>query len=106
MINCLKRGLAHCRNFWTRLHDEGMIKLGRYRVYFTRYYWMQPDGAVLSTKILFMTVYREVRPSDVDKKKRFPLGTDMKYAGRRYRYWKAGEDIGKGKTVGRYEVKQ
>jgi len=41
----------------------------------------------------FIWIFKEARPTDVDKKRQFPLGTEMLADGKRYHYYKAGEDI-------------
>jgi len=74
-----------------------MIRIAKYRVYFTRCHRLQTHGPTRVKKILFMTVYWEARPTDVDKEQQFPLGTPMEHEGRGYRYWRAKEDLRDGK---------
>ncbi len=73
-----------------------MIRIGRYRVYFTSRHWVQTHGPTRAKKILFMTVYWEARPTDVDKEQQFPIGTPMLNEGRQYRYWRPPTDIKEG----------
>ena len=65
------------------------MKIGKYRIYFTGYYWLQTYAPMKSRKFLFMTIYWEANPADVDKKQEFPLSTPMIKEGRTYRYFKA-----------------
>jgi len=74
-----------------------MIKIGKYRVYFTSRHWVQTYGPTRAKKILFMTVYWDARPTDVDKEQQFPLGTPMEHEGRVYRYCRAKEELKDGK---------
>lgn len=76
-----------------------MIKIGRYRFYFTRYHWLQTHGPTRVKKVLFMRIIWEARPTDIDKKKQFPLGTPMEHEGRVYRYWRAPCTVPKGSWV-------
>lgn len=76
-----------------------MIKIGRYRIYFTSRHWVQTYGPTRVKKILFMTIYWEARPSDVDKVQQFPLGTPMEQEGRVYRYYRANSNLPKGSKV-------
>ncbi|MBA7711051.1 hypothetical protein ES703_120002 [subsurface metagenome] len=81
------------------------MKIGRYRIVFGGYAWIQTTVPTTVRRFLCSWFFKEARPHDVDKKQQFPLGTPMEHEGRVYHYWKAGEDINKGKYVGRYEVK-
>ncbi|GAH45297.1 unnamed protein product, partial [marine sediment metagenome] len=47
----------------------------------------------------FIWIIKEIRPTDIDKKRQFLPGTKMTYEGRRYHYYKAGEDINVGDNV-------
>lgn len=83
-----------------------MLRIGRYIVCFGRYYWLQTHGPTRAKKFLFMTIYKEAHPSDVDKVQQFPLGTPMQYEGRVYHYFrKAGDDIKKGELVENHNEK-
>lgn len=73
-----------------------MIKIGRYRIYFTSCYWVQTYGPTRVKKILFMTIYWEARPTDIDKEQQFPLRTPMMEEGRAYRYYRAESNLHRG----------
>ena len=75
------------------------MKIGRYKIYFTSRHWLQTFGPTRVKKILFMTIYWEARPSDVDKVQQFPLGTPLRHEGRVYRYWRAPCTLPKGSWV-------
>lgn len=66
-----------------------MIKLGKYRIYFTNRFWLQTLKPVKWRKLLFMTILWDARSTDVDKKQKFALGTGMVEDGRVYRYYRA-----------------
>jgi len=82
-----------------------VIKLGRYEIKFGKYIWVQTKAPTRIWHFLWFWVFKEAKPQDIDKKQQFPIGTEMEQEGRKYYYYKAGEDIKKGKMVGRYEVK-
>ena len=85
-----------------------MIGIGRYRVYFTRYPWIQTHVPTIVKRFLFMTICieTEARPTDDDKVKQFPLGTKMVFEGRKYYYCRAKSDIKEGSMVTEYEVEK
>ncbi len=70
-----------------------MLRIGKYRIYFTSYHWVQTYGPTRVKKILFMTVYWEARPTDVDKEQQFLLRTPLQHEGRLYRYYRAKKDM-------------
>ena len=71
-----------------------MLTIGRYRIAFGWACWIQTYRPTTVRCILgFIWVFKEAQPTDIDKKKRFPLGTEMLAGGRRYYYYKAAEDI-------------
>lgn len=78
-----------------------MLEIGRYRIAFGRYPWFQTRGPTTVRCLLgILWILKEARPSDVDKKKRFPLGTPLVgQDGRVYRYWKADKSYRKGEVV-------
>lgn len=83
-----------------------MFKIGRYGIAFGRFLWVQTKAPTRIWHFLrWFWFLKEARPQDVDKVQQFPPGTPMEHEGRVYHYWKAGEDINKGKYVGRHEVK-
>jgi len=82
-----------------------MINIGRYRVYFTRCFWLQTHAPIIVKRFLFMTICIEARPTDVDREQQFPLGTVMEYEGQKYHYYRAGCNIKKGSMVAEYKVK-
>lgn len=77
-----------------------MLEIGRYRIVFGIYPWFQTRGPTIIWRFLFFCILKEARPSDVDKKKRFPIGTPLVgQDGRVYRYWKADKSYRKGEVV-------
>ena len=71
-----------------------MIKIGRYEIKFgCKYIWVQTKVPTRSWHFLCFWLFKEANPKDIDKKQQFPLGTPMVYEGRKYHYYKAGEDI-------------
>ena len=76
-----------------------MIKIGRYRLSFRRAFWFQSKVPTTVRRSLFLWVIREARPTDVDKEKRFDIGTPMDHEGRRYYYWRAPTGIDRGEVV-------
>ncbi len=71
-----------------------MVKIGRYRIAFGRVIWFQTYRPTTVRRFLYLFwIIREVRPEDIDKKQRFPLGTPMIADGRKYHYYKAEKDI-------------
>lgn len=76
------------------------MKFGRYRITFGgSTFWLQTQGPTTVRRFLCFWIFKEARPNDVDKEQQFPVGTEMEHEGRRYYYWKAGEEIGKGLYV-------
>ncbi|MBA7714777.1 hypothetical protein ES703_123809 [subsurface metagenome] len=75
------------------------MKIGRYEIKFGRYFWIQTKAPTTAWPFLCFTIFKEARPSDVDKKKQFPLDTLMEHEGRTFRYWKAPKDVVKGELV-------
>ncbi len=69
------------------------MKIGRYRIAFGWAAWIQTKAPVRVWHFLFVWVFREIKPTDIDKKRQFPPGTTMEYEGQRYHYMKAGENI-------------
>lgn len=67
-----------------------MIKIGRYGVAFGRTFWVQTKAPTQIKHFLWIWLFREARPTDIDEHPRFPLDTPMDYEGRHYRYWKQG----------------
>ena len=83
-----------------------MLTVGRYRITFGWACWFQSHRPTTIWCLFgFIWVFKEAIPADVDKKKRFPLGTQMTYNGKRYYYRAAAEDIPKG-IVWQEEVKE
>ena len=79
-----------------------MLRIGRYKLAFGWACWIQTHRPVTARRYLwFIWVFKEAKPTDIDKKKQFPLGTPMEYEGRRYHYYKAGKDIHVGPAVGK-----
>ena len=67
-----------------------MIRLGRYKIAFGRFFFSQLHGPTTVRCFPFFCVLKEARPTDVDRKPQFPLGTPMQLEGRSFRYYKAG----------------
>ena len=76
------------------------MKIGRYEIKFGKYFWIQTRAPTTVRHFLCFWIFKEARPTDVDKKQQFPTGTPMVYEGRRYRYWgPAPKDIDRGEVV-------
>lgn len=70
------------------------MKIGRYKIIFGWSCRMQICKPTTVQSILgFIWIFKEARPTDVDKKRQFPPGTVMFHNGKEYHYYKAGEDI-------------
>jgi len=69
------------------------MKIGRYEIKFSRYLCIPTHVPTIARRFLFFIWVsyeaRGVSPQNVDKKMKFPLGTHLEYAGRRYHYCKA-----------------
>ncbi|MBA7688625.1 hypothetical protein ES703_97110 [subsurface metagenome] len=77
-----------------------MLRIGRYGIAFGRTFWVQTRMPTTVRRFLCFWIFKEARPTDVDKKQQFPTGTLMAYEGRRYRYWgPAPRDIDRGEVV-------
>ena len=61
-----------------------MIKIGRYGISFHRAFWFQTQVPTTVRRFWFLWVVREARPTDVDKEKRFPIGTPMEHEEKSY----------------------
>ncbi len=71
-----------------------MRKIGRYKIAFGWACWIQTYVPTAVRRYLwFFWIFKEAKPTDIDKKKQFPLGTPMTYEGIKYHYYRAGEDI-------------
>ena len=75
------------------------MKIGRYEIKFGKYFWLQTRAPTTIRHFLCFWIFKEAKPTDVDKKQQFPLGTPME-EGRVYRYWKADTDLQPGEEVG------
>lgn len=76
------------------------MRIGKFQIFFYKYHWLQIYGCpVKSKKILFITIYWQAHPTDIDKEQQFPLGTPLVKDGRTYRYWRANTKIHKGRWV-------
>lgn len=79
-----------------------MLRIGRYGITSRhKYFWLQTRTLTKVRRFLyFFWLFKEFKPTDVDKRKEFPIGTPMVYEGRRYRYWgPAPRDIDRGEVV-------
>jgi len=71
-----------------------MLTIGRYRIAFGWACWFQSHRpTTVWCPFGLIWIIREAKPTDIDKKKRYPLGTPMVYGGKRYQYYKAERDI-------------
>lgn len=75
------------------------MRLGRYEIHFGPVIQFQTKMPVTVRHFLWFWFIREARPTDVDKKPRFPDHTEMEYGGRHYRYFKANKDMKRGEVV-------
>ena len=75
------------------------MRIGRYRIYLGRYVWLQTHHPVTVRRFLCFTIVKKARPTDTDKTQQFPLGYPMVLEGRKYRYWRAKENIPKDSIV-------
>jgi len=76
-----------------------MLKIGRYGIALGRTFWLQTRGPTRVWHFLCFWFIKEARPHDVDKEQQFPIGTLLAHEGRRFRYWKASDDVNKGELV-------
>lgn len=76
-----------------------MIHVGRYRISFHLAFWFQTHVPTTVRRYGPLWVFREARPTDVDKDKRFDICTSMVWEGRRYLYWRAPSDVPAGHVV-------
>jgi len=83
-----------------------MIGLGRYGLDFGRVLWFQTQVPTRVWHFLWFWFLKKDRPQDVDKEQQFPVGTKMAQEGRKYRYYKAGKDIGKDRIIERSEAER
>jgi len=65
-----------------------MLRIGRYEIALGNSFWVQTQVAIMFRHFLCFWFFKEASPSDIDKKKRFPLGTPMIYEGRTYHYYR------------------
>lgn len=79
------------------------MKIGRYRIFFGEYGWVQTQLPFTIRHFLFFTIIKEAHPLDVSKKPQFIPGTRMENEGRVFRYMKASEDIKVGEGIYRTE---
>lgn len=65
------------------------MRIGRYSIKFGSRCWIQTNVPVEVRCILgLIWVFREAKPTDIDSKQRFPLGTIFTKDGKRYHYGK------------------
>jgi hypothetical protein len=69
------------------------MKLGRYKIKFGRYCWIQTRAPTTARRFLCFWLFKEARLEDVDSKQQFPLGTRLEHEGRVYHYYRAGSNI-------------
>ncbi len=83
-----------------------MLRIGRYGIDVGRTTWVQTRAPARVWRFLFFWFFKEARPWDTDKKRQFPAGTLMRYEGRAYHYYKAGEDLNVHQAVAEQEKKE
>lgn len=76
-----------------------MIRFGRHGIAFGPVLWFQTRVPTKAWHFWWFWFFKEARPDDVDEEQQFPVNTLMEYEGRKFRYWKAGEDICCGSVV-------
>lgn len=76
-----------------------MLKIGRYRIAFGSTCWVQTYVPTTVRRFLCFWVFKEARPQDIDKERKFPVGTLLEQEGRTYRYWKASNSYQKGEAI-------
>ncbi len=69
------------------------MNIGRYEIVFGRATLFQAFPPTRIWDFRLFSVLKEIRPTDIDKRKQFPLGTPMEYRGRRYCYYRVDKDI-------------
>lgn len=62
------------------------MKIGRYRIFRGWYRWQ--FSPVKTWRFGLFTIVKEAHPTDDDKRRQFPLGTELEFEGRRYYYAK------------------
>ena len=62
------------------------MRIGRYRIYLGRYFRFQSQSPFIIRRILCFTIIRVIDLEAVTKRKKFPLGAELKHQGRQYRY--------------------
>lgn len=51
-------------------------------------FWLQTYKPTIVRRFLLFWIFKEVKSTDIDKKKNFPLGTKMVEDGATFRYYK------------------
>lgn len=65
------------------------MRIGRYEIKFGRACWMQTQAPTTVRRfLLFVWIFKEAKPWDLDTSPQFPPGTRLEYEGRTYWYWK------------------
>lgn len=72
-----------------------MIRIGRYRVAFGRTSWLQTRAPTTVRRFLCFWIFEEAKSQDIDKKQQPSFGALLEQEGRRYRYWRACEELRK-----------
>lgn len=65
-----------------------MLKAGRWKIALGPCFWVQAQVPTRVYSFLFLSLLREARADDIDKNRKFPLGTELLHNGRRYYYGK------------------
>ena len=77
-----------------------MIEIGRYKIVFGNYFWMQTDKPFSARRFLFFFwVLKEANPDEIDTKPQFPLGTKMMHEGKMYWYVKMEKPTRKSELI-------
>lgn len=74
------------------------MRIGKYRILFNphKLYWFQTHKPTVARQWWWFLILTEVDVMATSNKKQFKLGTKASCIGRRYRYYKYGEDARKG----------
>ena len=76
------------------------MRIGRYRICWNRHFRFQTQPLiVVIVKFLSFIIWRDVKPTDVDKTPLFPEGTKLKYKDGEYTYFRADKNYKKNEVV-------
>lgn len=81
------------------VNKEDIVKIGGYTIKIGGYFWMHPLLPIQIYHFLWFWLFKEARPTDIHRKQKFPLGTQLNYEERCYHYYKAGANIKKDNLI-------